>query len=98
MLLGYFGEKEVPNCGQCDVCLAQRKLQPLNKAEQTVEDIAQQILELLGEQKIPLREFYTLWENRKDASMVDRETFFTALRFLISEERVSVTNWELSRN
>lgn len=98
MLLGYFGEKEVPNCGQCDVCLAQRKLQPLNKAEQTVEDIAQQILELLGEQKIPLREFYTLWENRKEASMVDRETFFTALRFLISEERVSVTNWELSRN
>lgn len=43
-LLRYFGQRQFESCGQCDVCIAQRKAQ---RTEESIEAIAHEILNLV---------------------------------------------------
>ncbi len=54
ILLTYFGEKEVEDCGKCDVCLAKRKKKSFDEA--TFENIRKQVLNVLNQEKLSLDE------------------------------------------
>ncbi|MFO8087834.1 MAG: ATP-dependent DNA helicase RecQ [Bacteroidales bacterium] len=53
MLLEYFGEKDAPRCGQCDVC---RKRNKLNLSEYEFDLVLSRIKPLLQEDRLTLKE------------------------------------------
>lgn len=77
-LLRYFGEDDAPECGHCDVCLSDRK-----KSMAFDDATVKKILYLLGDKKP---------HHLTDLLKVDapRDDIDSALRFLVSEEKVIV--------
>jgi ATP-dependent DNA helicase RecQ len=53
MLLKYFGEKNAPRCGRCDICLERNKM---NLNEMEFEQIKSKVKELLQDRSMTLAE------------------------------------------
>ena len=81
-LLMYFGEDNAHDCGQCDVCIAQRNSSDKDNEER---ETRQKILDLLAD-----NEGHTLEELMSLAKQ--RESFDNALRYLLLEEIISSDN------
>ena len=81
VLLRYFGETDVNDCGQCDVCLDRRSL--------SAKDVTKSILQLLDDhQKHHITELRTL--------PYDTEVIMEALRQLLRENTVIDNDGQLS--
>ena len=79
LLLEYFGEKDVEDCGQCDVCRRKRKKQ----AESSSLSIREQIVEMLSDGD---------WHSVKELNNlpVNREKIDSTLREMIAEEELEM--------
>ena len=87
VLLQYFGETKESDCGQCDVCIKQRKAKLNDKA---IETLFNQIAVLLKENNtIKIAELQAI-------SSLEEDDFFKAIRYLVDEERVNYSLGELS--
>ena len=86
LLLEYFGEKDTHDCGQCDVCLS-NQVQTI--ASQQSPDARQAILQLLndGQRHHPC-ELHSL--------PFPTEAIDAALRYLLSEEHIHMTDGFIS--
>lgn len=81
-LLSYFGEEDIEDCGQCDVCLERRNDK---EAREEFKNVEQQILELLGDgQRHFIRDLYKV--KARDSVLDD------ALEYLVQEEKVIVVD------
>ena len=79
LLLEYFGEKDVEDCGQCDVCRRRRK----KKAESASPSVRKQISDMLRDGE---------WHSVKELNKlnVNRDKIDTALREMIEEEELEM--------
>ncbi len=79
LLLEYFGEKDVEDCGQCDVCRVNRKKQ----AKSASQSIREQISDLLSDGK---------WHSVKELNKLNanRERIDVTLREMIEEEELEM--------
>lgn len=78
MLVQYFGEKNTPACGVCDVCIEKKKRQLDGKE---AEEIATQLIAQL--QPGPME-----WEDvRNSLSSIKEEVLLEVMQFLITEGR-----------
>ena len=79
LLLEYFGEKDVEDCGQCDVCRRRRK----KKAESASPSVRKQISDMLRDGE---------WHSVKELNKLteNREKIDTALREMIEEEELEM--------
>ncbi|GHT09450.1 ATP-dependent DNA helicase RecQ [Bacteroidia bacterium] len=88
MLLAYFGEKEVADCGKCDVCLAKKSREIKSSTKNKIPD---EILALLknGETTI-----------EKIIALVDypEKHVIEAIRFLSDNERVEISDNKIRKN
>ena len=77
-LLKYFGEKNSANCTICDVCISNKKINS--------KDLHQKIIDLLKKEKEISKEEIIFHLN------VDEKSILIHLRYLLSKDRVSITN------
>ncbi|PWV53361.1 ATP-dependent DNA helicase RecQ [Chitinophaga sp. S165] len=78
MLVQYFGEKNTPACGVCDICIEKKK-KPLGGKE--AEDVATQLIAQLRSEPME-------WEDvRGRLSSVKEEVLLEVMQFLIAEGR-----------
>ena len=89
MLLHYFDEEDIHDCGQCDVC---QNRKPLTKEyKNKVERAAEAIIHTLSDCKEhPIHSVLTL--------PFDTEIIKTALQWLIDEEEVTYSEGMISLN
>jgi len=78
MLLTYFGEKNLQDCGQCDAC--RNKKRNRNVSEDDFDHISQKIIGLLEEKDLSIAELVSKFENYED------EIILTVIRKLLQEE------------
>lgn len=57
LLLRYFGQNDVPNCGRCDVCTERKKQ---NLSDEVFESVQQKIKELLQKKPLPYNDLVAL--------------------------------------
>lgn len=81
-LLAYFGEKQVENCGTCDVCLLNHNT---TKAIDDHRSISENILHLLGSKSLSARE---LVENLQE----DKDAILTVLQLLLDKNKIAITS------
>ena len=65
MLLRYFGEKNLHNCGQCDICLSHRATD--EPSADTVEELKEQLFALLEEQPLTPADIGNRLETKHEA-------------------------------
>lgn len=71
-LLHYFGEKDAPVCGVCDVCL-QRKKQALDN--ESFERLRQKITRLLSDEALPVKELVDSFAPKMHPDVLETLTF-----------------------
>jgi len=71
-LLHYFGEKDAPVCGVCDVCL-QRKKQALDN--ESFERLRQKITRLLSDEALPVKELVDSFAPKMHSDVLETLTF-----------------------
>jgi ATP-dependent DNA helicase RecQ len=82
MLLAYFGEKDVADCGQCDVCLARKKRARAGMGErQQQQEAGRQVKELLREGALSIRQVL-------DRLPLDERLIHQAIEHLLDEEEI----------
>jgi ATP-dependent DNA helicase RecQ len=87
MLLHYFGEKDIADCGQCDVCVKKRKERASKPAPSLT--LKERVIALLSQTPCPAIEV----AKKLDA---DREEVDELLASLISEEIIQTNEGILS--
>jgi ATP-dependent DNA helicase RecQ len=88
MLLAYFGEKDAPDCGQCDVCLARKA----RKSEtERMQEISVQIMTTLAEGPLAVADLVE--RIPEDGALVRR-----TVEYLIGEERIRYQNEQITIN
>lgn len=85
-LLHYFGEKEAPTCGVCDVCL-ERKKQGLDG--ESFERLRQKIQRLLEQEALPVKELVDSFAPKMKDQVLE------ALTFMQNEGMLLETNGKL---
>ncbi len=78
-LLTYFGEKDGPSCGKCDVCL-----QNSVKSSKELKTLDSDILALLKDQSVSSQALI-------ESLGQEREVILRELRFLLEEGKISIT-------
>jgi ATP-dependent DNA helicase RecQ len=82
MLLAYFGEKDVADCGLCDVCLARKKRARAGMGErQQQQEAGRQVKELLREGALSIRQVL-------DRLPLDERLIHQAIEHLLDEEEI----------
>jgi ATP-dependent DNA helicase RecQ len=88
ILLTYFGEKNVDNCGQCDVCLSKTKVELSNNR---FNDIAARIDDLLKEASHSIDEIVSLIPDQYDSDEIIK-----VIRFQLDMEIYIIENNKLT--
>jgi ATP-dependent DNA helicase RecQ len=86
VLLGYFGEKPKKRCGHCDYCL---KMHKLDISDTEYHEISEIILNLLGEDKIPLDTLTGKIDTYK------KENIVKIIRWMIDDKLLSLDKNDL---
>jgi ATP-dependent DNA helicase RecQ len=81
-LLHYFGEKDAPACGVCDVCL-ERKKQSLDG--ETYERIRQKIQRLLEQEALPVKAVVDSFAPKTQQQVLEALTFMQNEGLLIEK-------------
>lgn len=79
-LLAYFGEKDGPACGKCDVCL-----QNIKKSSSELKTLDSDILALLKEQSVSSQALV-------ESLGQEREVILKELQFLLEEGKIKITS------
>ncbi len=87
-LLRYFGEKDAPDCGICDVCTGRNKPELMGQQFGFFE---QKILQAIDKQPVTVQELLA------DFPMRQHELARQAIEFLIAEGAVTTENFKLKR-
>jgi len=82
MLLRYLGEKNPHNCGQCDACIQQKKLQVFNNA-MAIEDVKTHLLQILKNGPASIQQLL-------NALQVDSKQLTEIIEPLIDEESIQL--------
>ncbi|MDL2241390.1 RecQ family ATP-dependent DNA helicase [Bacteroidales bacterium OttesenSCG-928-L03] len=86
ILLKYFGEQHVRDCGQCDVCLSKKNLQV---TEKDLQAMTQDILTLLREESLPISTLLSRLPYPEPSAT-------QALRFLFDTDQINLEHDILS--
>ncbi|MDL2243819.1 RecQ family ATP-dependent DNA helicase [Bacteroidales bacterium OttesenSCG-928-J19] len=86
ILLKYFGEKNVRDCGLCDVCLVKKNMQV---TEKDIQAMTQAILNRLKEESMPMQTLL-------DQLPYPEPSMIQALRFLLDTDQINIENDILS--
>jgi ATP-dependent DNA helicase RecQ len=82
ILLEYFGEKEAPDCGQCDVCRKQKQAFDFDE----LEKVKNQIKQAFGASAIDVEQVYALFTKEQKNYVAE------ALKKLTEEDIISINN------
>ncbi|MDR0686432.1 MAG: RecQ family zinc-binding domain-containing protein, partial [Dysgonamonadaceae bacterium] len=83
IILEYFGEKNIQDCGKCDICIEKSKLNGNNNKEK--EKFAQIILNLLKSNKRTVQEII------ENSPLTEKQITGT-LRFLQDSKQIKMEN------
>lgn len=89
MLLRYFGEKNEHNCGQCDICLSHRAVNP--SSQEIFDSLKEQILNALKDRPLTPKEI-------ADSIGGDREALTEVMRYLLDEEIIKQKDGVVTEN
>lgn len=81
MLLGYFGEKDVDDCGQCDVCISEKRRADFEMQKNLVADARKKIIDALSD-----GEFHQIVEFNE--LLLNRDILDEAIRQMVAEEEL----------
>jgi ATP-dependent DNA helicase RecQ len=79
LLLSYFGETQTENCGQCDVCLAQKQQDKVK-----LKNVSEQIAAKLSEQALTVRQITDNLNNYTPEQIID------ALSQLVDADKIMI--------
>ena len=81
MLLGYFGEKDIDDCGQCDVCISEKRRANFEMQKNLVADARKKIIDALSD-----GEFHQIVEFNE--LLLNRDILDEAIRQMVAEEEL----------
>ena len=87
ILLKYFGEKKVENCGHCDICLSKKNA---NANSSTMNRIIQEVKDLVSTEEMDV-------EKIVQAMDYPKEQIIKAIRFLVDNEQIFFQDNKLSK-